>query len=450
MQVLKSERKGFKMDIRLKKAAVGFVGFLIFMVACTLISKSVYAYRLPMVSTCQPESKYIEHKVEAEGIVIPGGEKIVTYQPGVRIALMLVHVGDRVEEGAELFQIDLEDLKEIMEEKKNEISQLSLQINAILENQELARQKKELELARAREDYDITARLQDTQVGRAMESYVQAEEDLEEEGGQDALQDALQSAAYGEADARAERDEAVKQAERKVEDLLLPEEISAELDRLNLEKSQHSARLQEYQKILEEQGMVTAPFGGVVTEILTGAGERVPDTAVLLLSDDTLPCQLKVLLDQEQKKYIGLGDQVSIKMEGKSRELEKEIAYLAESRSVPEKYEALIDLPEKTGTPGEAGTISKSQKGEKYKFCLPMEAIHTENDRSYVYVLKEREGILGEEYYIDEMNVKVIDKNDHWAAVEEGRLEKESRIILSSTGEMKRGDTVRWEGENLS
>lgn len=440
------------MEIRMrenrKKAIAGFVGFLAFMAVCTLVAKSVYAYRLPMVSTCQPESKYIEHKVEAEGIVIPGGEKTVTYQPGVRIASVLVHVGDRVEEGGELFRIDLEDLEEIMEEKKNEISQLSLQIDAILENQEIARQKKELELARAREDYDITARLQDTQIGRAMESYVQAEEDLGEEGDQEELRSALQSAAYGEADARAERDEAVKQAGRKVEDLLLPEEISVELDRLNLEKSQHSAKLGEYQKIFEDQGIVTAPFGGVVTEILAGPGERVPDTAVLLLSDDTLPCQLKVLLDQEQKKYIGLGDQVSIKMERKSRELEEEIAYLAESRSAPEKYEALIDLPEKTGTPGEAGTISKSQRGEKYKCCLPMEAIHTENDRSYVYVMKEREGILGEEYYIEEMNVKVIDKNDHWAAIEEGRLDKESRIILSSTGEMKRGDTVRWEGEN--
>lgn len=132
----------------MKKVIIGFVAFLGFMVICTLISKSVYAYRLPMVSTCVPESKYIEHKVEAQGIVEAGGEKTVTYLAGLRIDSVLVHVGDRVEEGDALFQVDLEDLKELMEEKKNEMSKVSLQINAILENQAIEQQKREVELAR--------------------------------------------------------------------------------------------------------------------------------------------------------------------------------------------------------------------------------------------------------------------------------------------------------------
>ena len=204
----------------MKKVITGFAVFLGFMVICTLISKSVYAYRLPVVSTCEPESKYIEHKVQAEGIVEAGGEKTVTCLPGLRIDSVLVHVGEKVEEGDALFQVDLADIKKLMEEKQNEISRVSFQISAILENQAAREQKRELELARAREDYDTTSRLQDTQVGRAMESYVQAENDLEENGGDEELKDALQSAAYGEADSKAARDEAVKQAQRKVEDIL--------------------------------------------------------------------------------------------------------------------------------------------------------------------------------------------------------------------------------------
>ncbi|MBD5547991.1 MAG: hypothetical protein HDQ97_11415 [Lachnospiraceae bacterium] len=429
----------------MKKVMAGFVGFLVFMIVCTVISKSVYAYRLPMVSACRPEAKYIEHKVEAEGIVVAGGEKTVTYLPGVRIDSILAHEGERVEEGDVLMQVDLADVKELMEEKKNEISKLSLQINAILNNQEIAQQKKELELARAREDYDLTCRAEDTLVGRALESYVRAEEKLEENSADEDLRDALQSAAYDEADAKGKRDEAVRQAERAVEDLLLPEEVTAELERAQLDRTALSMEMQEYQKVLDSQGMITAPYAGVVTEILVRPGDRVPDTAVLLLSDENLPCQLKVTLDQEQKKYIGLGDQIFVELEGRSRALEEEIAYLAESRSIPGKYEALIELPEDTGIPGAAGSISRSDKGEKYGLCLPLAALHTENDRNYVYVLKEREGILGEEYYVDEVNVKVIDKNENWAAVEEGVIGKESIIILSATREFKRGDAVRWE-----
>ena len=429
----------------MKKVIIGFVAFLGFMVICTLISKSVYAYRLPMVSTCVPESKYIEHKVEAQGIVEAGGEKTVTYLAGLRIDSVLVHVGDRVEEGDALFQVDLEDLKELMEEKKNEMSKVSLQINAILENQAIEQQKREVELARAREDYDTTSRLQDTQVGRAMESYVQAENDLEENGGEEALKDALQNAAYGEADAKAARDEAVKQAQRKVEDLLWPEEITIELETARLEQTVLSEKLQEYQKVLDNQGVVTAPFGGVVTKIAVGAGERIPDTSVLLLSDESLPCQLKILLDKEQKKYISLGDQVLVSLEGKSKELEEKVDYLAASELSPEKYEAFITLPEGTGIPGLSGTVSRSESGEKYRLCIPTVAVHSENNRNYVYVLKEREGILGQEYYVDEINVSVIDKNDNWAAIEEWTVDKESRIILSATKEVKTGESVRWE-----
>ena len=427
------------------KVMAGFAAFLVFMVICTVISKSVYAYRLPMVTTCQPETKYIEHKVEAEGIVVAGGEKTVTYLPGVRIDSIYAKEGERVEEGDVLMQIDLADLKELMDEKQDEIAQLSLQINAILNNQEIARQKKELELARAREDYDTTARIEDTQVGRALESYVRAQEDLEEEGGDEALKDALQSAAYGEADAKARRDEAVKQAERAVEDLLLPEEVTAELERTQLERASLSEKMQEYQSVLESQGAVTAPYGGVVTEVLVRPGERVPDTAVLLLSDETLPCQLKVTLDEEQKKYIGLGDEILVELEGKGKVLEEKVAYLAESRSIPGKYEVLVELPENMGIPGLAGSIARSDTGEKHRLCLPAAALHTDNDRNYVYVVKEREGILGQEYYVDEVNVQVIDKNENWAAVEEGMVDLESVIILSATREFKRGDTVRRE-----
>ncbi|MDE7248687.1 MAG: HlyD family secretion protein [Lachnospiraceae bacterium] len=432
---------------RIKRITICFAVFLILMLVCTVISKSVYAYQLPMVSTLSPEEKYVEHTVEAEGIVIAGGERAVTYFPNLRIDSVLVHVGDRVEEGDILLQIDLTELEESMAQKREEIAKVDLQINTILENQALEQQKKDLELARAREDYDATARLEDTYVGRAMEDYVQAEEDLEEDPGDDMLRDALQSAAYGEADARAKRDEAVKQAGRKVEDILMPDQASSDLDIAKMEKKALSSQLGEYQQIMDTQGILTAPFGGVITDVSVSVGGRVPDTAVVLISDESLPCQLKVFLDKEQKKYVGLGDSVEIKLEGKSSKLDGTIDYLSESKSIPGSYEALINLPEDTGIPGLSGTITRSDSGEKYRLCIPPSVIYQKNDSFFVYVLKEREGILGQEYYIDEAIVKVIDQNENWAAIDDGLLTKDSKIISSSTKEIAKGDVVRWEEE---
>ena len=68
--------------MRNHKIIIGFIFFLIFMWLCTLISKSVYTTKLPMVSTVSPEEKYVEHKVEAEGIVVEGGKQAVTALSG--------------------------------------------------------------------------------------------------------------------------------------------------------------------------------------------------------------------------------------------------------------------------------------------------------------------------------------------------------------------------------
>ena len=53
-----------------KKVLAGFVLFMGAMWVCTLVSKSLYAARLPVVNTVMPEEKYIEHIVEVEGIVV--------------------------------------------------------------------------------------------------------------------------------------------------------------------------------------------------------------------------------------------------------------------------------------------------------------------------------------------------------------------------------------------
>lgn len=246
-------------------------------------------------------------------------------------------------------------------------------------------------------------------------------------------------------DSQSFRDEAVKQAGRKVEDILLPENVSPDLDSARLQLSALSEDKKSLQQIRESGGIVTAPFGGVITDILVGTGARTPDTAVMLLSDESLPCQLKVTLDKDQKKYVGLGDQISVRLEGQSKEFEEKVAYLAESRDAAEKYEVLVELPEKMGMPGASGSISRSDPGEKYRLCLPPAAVHEADKQNFVYVLKSREGILGEEYYVDTVNVKVLDQNDNWVAIEEGILDKESRIILSSTKEIAKGETVRWE-----
>lgn len=429
------------MDKRKKKIATGLAVFLILMWLCTLISKSIYAARLPMVSTVSVQAKYVEHTVKAEGIVEAGAKQAVNVLGGLRVAELSVHTGDRVEEGELLFRIDLVDLAAILEEKEIACGKLQLQIDAIAHNKALAAERQTVEESRAREDYDALARYQDTLVGRATEDVAQAEEALEEQPDEELLKRELQAAAYAEADAKWNRDSILKEAGRKVEDVLEEENADAALALYQTELAAAREEMAAYQEIVDQAGEILAPSAGVVTDIRVEVGGRVPDTAALLLSDEEVPCQFRVTLTKEDVSYVNLNDDVKLELNG-SRPMDAVISYLAENENMPGSFTALVNLPEEKGVPGQSGILTRTDAGEKQYTCIPVGALYTTEGRSYVYVVSEREGILGPEYYVEEITVSVNDKNDAWASVQ-GALTEESRIVVNATAEIKKGDVVR-------
>lgn len=433
------------MERRRKRIITGLAVFLLLMYACTLISKSVYVSTLAIVTADTPQQKFIEHVVETEGIVVEGGKRQITFLAGLRVAGLSVRKGDRVEAGDILFRVDMEDLKEIIEKKQNESARLQVQIDTLLANQALKEQERALAEERAREDYDSISRKENTLVGRAEDEYARAKgrvQDDPDEWEQDALEEAAQRAAYGEADAKGERDEAIKQAQRKIEDILMPEAADASLPLYQLEQQTLSRELDKYRRIQKQEGYVKAETGGLITDIFIRVGERTPDTAVILMLDESVPCRFKTVLDKEQKKYVTLGGQAELRLEG-SGKMDVVVEYLAESADAPGSFEVYIDLPEGTGVPGLSGTMICKETGERHSRSVPSAAVHNSFTRNYVYVVKEREGILGAEYYIEEITVKIADQNEEWTAVE-GGLDADSKVVISATKEIHNGDTVRY------
>lgn len=438
------------MEKRRKKIIAGLAVFMVFMWLCTLISKSIYVSQLPMVSTTRADSKYIEHIVEAEGIVEAGAKIPITALSGLRVEALLVHMGDKVEEGDVLFTVDLEDLKQIMEEQELSAAKTQLQIDTIVHNKELAQSQKALEEVRAREDYDALARYQDTLVGRAAEEVVQAEKALEElpdesKGNgseeEERLKRELQAAAYAEADAKWNRENTMKDAGRRVEDVLQEDDADATLAVYRTELAAVQEKIAAYREVLAQEGKITAPMAGTVTDVYVQAGGRVPDTASFLVADEAVPCQFSVSLSKEDKSYVNLGDDVKLELDGR-RKIDAKVDYLQENENMPGTYTAIVKLPEDTGVPGLSGKLTCSKTGEKHPSCISLMALHEANGRYFVYVVNEREGILGTEYYVEEITISVVDKNDRLAAIE-GAVSSESLILESSTKEVKKGDVVR-------
>ena len=150
-----------------KKILTAFGLFLAFMFACTLISRAVYASKLPQVSVDTPRRMAIGHNVDAEGIVHQGREYAVNVLSGLRVRTVYAHVGDKVTTDTLLFEIDMEDLEEQVREKELAVKKLQLQIADQEKNRALQEEKEELENIRAQEDYEKTEEEEQTKIDRA-------------------------------------------------------------------------------------------------------------------------------------------------------------------------------------------------------------------------------------------------------------------------------------------
>ncbi len=163
-----------------KKVLTIFGIFLAFMFVCTLVSRAVYASKLPQVSVATPGRMAIGHKVDAEGIVHQGREYAVNVLSGLRVRTVYAHIGDKVTTETLLFEIDMEDLEKQVREKELAIKKLQLQIADQEKNRALQDQKDELENIRAQEDYETTAQEEQVKTDRAELEKKLAERDLKE------------------------------------------------------------------------------------------------------------------------------------------------------------------------------------------------------------------------------------------------------------------------------
>lgn len=163
---------------RMEKWIKIFLVFLACVWLCTIISKSIYVSGLAVVKTDTPSKKYVEHVVEADGIVTTGGEIAVNTQSGLRVDRLYVMQGDAVKAGDVLFTIDLRDIADIISAKETELSKLQCNLSDIQVNEVIDAQKKEVELLWAQEDYETADKETLTAKERAKEALDLAEAEL--------------------------------------------------------------------------------------------------------------------------------------------------------------------------------------------------------------------------------------------------------------------------------
>ena len=535
-----------------KKIGVAFCIFLSLMLLCTLISRAVYAAKLPQITTKKPERTFLMHTVEAEGLVQQGMEYAVNALSGLRCRTVHAHVGDRITTETLLFEIDMSDLEEQIREQEMTIKKLSLTIQEQEQNKGLAANEKKTEQDRAKEDYDRSAENAQDNVDRAKEdikgakdaledlkqnpaaatpeeerkkaqaeydAWAQKEQELtkaknkakeEKEAAEEkvreleapgatpdpsdldaakakleeakktlenieaeynshtsapvtkpdyskedtakaaweekksALENSIGAAERSLSDARKSRDDTLLDAKRRLDDAekASPADNSLAINRLEL--SVLKEKLEKYQEIQRTGGRVYPESEGIVTRIQVSPGERIPDGASIVYADLESPLEYHTTLTKDQKKYVNQGDTAALTL-GKSHETVT-VDYVAASEASPDLFEAIIFLPQGVGTLGQSGVFTTETQTETFSCCIPLEALYTDqNGRSYVYTLKQKSGILGPELAAELVYVNVLDKNNKYAAIEEGIIDSETEVIVSTTEPLEDRTIVRYK-----
>ena len=91
-------------------------------------------------------------------------------------------------------------------------------------------------------------------------------------------------------------------------------------------------------------------------------------------------------------------------------------------------------------------TIERQKLGERSYHCITLDAVHKDaRDNTFVYLVKEKHSILGNELVCTMRYIDILAKDDAYAALNTGdsSLTESDLVILHSDRELSQGSKIR-------
>ena len=245
-----------------------------------------------------------------------------------------------------------------------------------------------------------------------------------------------------------QRQSTIQSANRTLEDAKAPENVdtaTALTENDDLEEKQLA--VDELQKVMDVNGKITAPSDGLITKVNVTTGETTTEDTAIRISDQSAGYKFTATLDKASAKYLSKDDKVTLDL-GNGTTVEgltvQSIDVSAEDKN---SYELTVSIPAKVKKLGSIATLKVEKASKKYDTCVPLGALHSDGDKYYVYVINEKDTILGTETAVDKVQVDILDKNNEQAAIE-GSFSWGQKFVLTSSKTLRNGDRVRLvEGE---
>lgn len=427
------------------------------MLIMTYVSRMVYVSRMPRVRWSNPVSASIRNKVTVEGTVEVVDSQAIIGLDGLLVEKVCVAAGDRIEADTVLYEVNMEDLLA-------QLAELDVQEQAWQKQEQARRREAATDAVRAQEDYDTTVIELDRRIAEATKKLEELMEDLDTHMFRIPEEDASDEIWIAWADERLRFDREIAEKKRMIEDIQLEKEkILRQADRKleDTRRAQNAAesgldlgisgvsQVRERQKriaclkaLSENEGRVTAGCAGDVLEVMMQSGMRMGSSAVLRYADDQGSRIFRTVISQEQKPMVHTGDTVRLTFSGSAEEVGETIDSIVQENG---SYAVTIRLEQGVALGCTEGVMELNSTSEIYDFVVPVKALHNDGG-SAIYVLEEKDGILGTELSVRSMTVRLLDKNEDYAAVADDLLSEDIKVVTECDKELESGMAVKeWQ-----
>ena len=428
------------------------------MLIMTFVSRTVYVSRMPRIKWSSPTSSSVRKKLTVDGTVESVNAQAITGMEGLLVKRVCVTTGDQITAGTLLYEVDMEDLETQLAHLEAEERVWQGQVQA-------QRKEAATEVTRAQEDYDTAVAELDRQIEEQTKKLENVMEDLDTHMFRIPEEDAPDEIWIAWADERVRLDREIAERKRAIENAGFQKEKLLKQANRSIEDAKQTQnevtdaygagfsaigqvqtreeKIEAWKQLVENEGKVTAGQEGTILEIMLQSGMRMGSEAVIRYADAGNGLVFHTVITQDQKSMVHTGDSVRLSFPGSSEEVSETIDSIVQESG---SYRVSIRLEPGVGQGRTEAVMEVTSTSEIYDYVVPLKALHNEGGNC-VYVLEEKNGILGTELSVRSLTVRLLDQNEDYAAIADELLTGDIKIVTESDKELSNGVAVKEWGE---
>ncbi|MGN9163811.1 HlyD family secretion protein [Tissierellaceae bacterium HCP3S3_D8] len=427
-----------------KKLTISLGIFFSIALILTFFSNTIYNYNLPLVTVRMPGKGKLVHKVTGNSeIAYKDSYKIYSNIEG-EIDEIYVYENQFIEKGKAIMKIKpkesvLDELKQNIMKKENEISLASLKLDRLYEDyskyiEEFEIQNSEMEKVNLETKGEI--RIYKDKIKNAEEEYEKIKKLyemgaephsklLEQENLIDELKNQYAIFMENEMESFKDTNIAIREAELTIDVLKL------ELESLNKTMNNY------------KDNIVYADYTGIINLNKLEKRNVISPNSLIgeigIISDNYI-CELNITSKEREK--INQNSVVKIKSIGINSEIQGEILSIDKIDGT-DMFEIRIGIISSEKISGQSCKITIETSSDVYNVLVENSAVRKDSDGFYIFVLKKEEENLGKRYVVKRVDIELLDSDEKYSAIE--GLQLLEPIVVKSDKNIYNGNRVRYE-----